>query len=391
MTTRHKTDMALRVGIVADFTEEGWPSMDLVADMLASHLTAAAPEIEVQRVRPALRQRLSQKRAGALWSVDRLTNRFFDYPRFLRRQRTAFDLFHLTDHSYGQLLHELPPGRTVVTCHDLDTFRCLWEPNHAGRGRLFVAMTRRILTGMQKAAHVCCDSEATRDELLERRLMPTERVSVVRLGLRPALTEPLTPAAEQTVGTLLKEGTGDTVDVLHVGSTIARKRIDVLLEVFARLRQSEPRLRLLRVGGAFTGDQQMQMRRLGLESAIRVLPFLSEQELAAVYQRAVLVLLPSEAEGFGLPVVEALACGAPVLASDLPALREVGGMAAEYAPTVDVADWVACAQGLLAEHRGDPVAWEARRERARQQGKKFSWVETARQTVEIYRRVLAAL
>lgn len=382
----------VKVALLADFAEEGWPSMDLVVDMLASHLSArAAPEMEVQRVRPVMRRRFSQKRSGALWSVDRLANRFFDYPRFLRGQRREFDLFHLTDHSYGQLVHELPAGRTVVTCHDLDTFRCLWAPDHARRGALFLAMTRRILSGMQKAAHVCCDSEATRDEMLERRLMPAERVSVVRLGLRPALTEPLTPQVEQAADVLLKKDSEKTVDLLHVGSTIARKRIDVLLEVFARLRQSEPRARLLRVGGAFNAEQQAQARRLGLVSAIRVLPFLSEKELAAVYHRAALVLLPSEAEGFGLPVIEALACGAPVLASDLPVLREVGGTAAEYAPTANVDAWVAGAQRLLTENRDDPAAWEARRERGRQQGRMFSWEETARQTIEIYHRVLKAL
>ena len=381
----------MRVALLADFLEEGWPSMDLVADMLALHLSVeAAPELKVQQVRPAMHQRFSRKRAGALWNVDRLMNRFLDYPRYLRRRR-AFDLFHLADHSYGQLVHELPAGRTVVTCHDLDTFRCLWEPNHAGRGRLFVAMTRRILSGMQKAAHVCCDSDATRNELLEHCLLPAERVSVVRLGLRPALTEPLAPEAEQRVDALLKEATGSTVDLLHVGSTIARKRIDVLLEVFARLRRIEPRARLLRVGGAFTAEQQAQVQRLGLEAAVRVLPFLSEKELAAVYQRAVLVLLPSEAEGFGLPVIEALACGTPVLASNLPVLREVGGGAAEYAPTADIEAWVACAQRLLAEYRGNSAAWGTRRERGRQQGRKFSWEETARQTIEIYGRVLAAL
>lgn len=365
--------------------------MDLVCDMLASHLSAAmAPEMVVQQLRPAMRQRFSRKRDGALWSVDRLMNRFLDYPRFLRGQRTAFDLFHLTDHSYGQLVHELPAGRTVVTCHDLDTFRCLWAPDHGKRGSLFLTMTRRILSGMQKAAHVCCDSEATRDEMVHRKLMPMERVSVVRLGLRPALMEAPAPEAEQTVSALLKGDVDGAVDVLHVGSTVARKRIDVLLEVFAKLRQSEPRARLLRVGGAFTPEQQAQARRLGLETSIRVLPFLSEKELAAVYHRAVLVLLPSEAEGFCLPVIEALACGAPVLASDLPVLREVGGSAAEYAPTAEVEAWVACARRLLTEHREDPVAWGARRQRGRQQGRMFSWEETARQTIEIYRRVLAA-
>jgi glycosyltransferase involved in cell wall biosynthesis len=281
----------------------------------------------------------------------------------------------------------------VVTCHDLDTFRCLWETGHAGRGRVFLAMTRRILSGMQKAAHVCCDSEATRGEILTQGLMPPERTSVVRLGLRPELTAPSDPAAQTRIEELLGAETQPTIDLLHVGSTIARKRIDVLLEIFARIKKEvEPRARLLRVGGAFTAEQRALAGKLGLaEKDICVLPFLSPMELAAVYRRAVLVLVPSEAEGFGLPVIEALACGTPVVASDLPVLHEVGGDAASYAPVGEVDTWVQRVEEFLGEHRASPTTWEVRRERCRQQGRKFSWEETARQTVEIYRRVLAAI
>jgi glycosyltransferase involved in cell wall biosynthesis len=181
------------------------------------------------------------------------------------------------------------------------------------------------------------------------------------------------------------------VDVLHVGSTIPRKRIDVLLEVFARVkRNTGARLRLLRVGGKFTAAQQSQATALGLENeSLRVLPFLSPAELAVVYRGATIVLVPSESEGFGLPVIEALASGTPVLASDLPALREAGGNAADYAPVANIDAWVAQLSGLLAERRDSPAAWEARRERCRRQGEKFSWNEAARQTAEIYRQVLA--
>jgi glycosyltransferase involved in cell wall biosynthesis len=384
----------MHVALLADFLEEGWPSMDLVADMLATNLpAAAAPELTLELVRPKMRRRFGGKQVGALWNLERLANRFFDYPRFVRSQRASVDLFHLVDHSYGQLIHELPAGRTVVTCHDLDTFRCLWETGHAGRGRLFLAMTRRILSGMQKAAHVCCDSEATRGEILTQGLMPPERTSVVRLGLRPELTAPSDPAAQTRIEELLGAETQPTIDLLHVGSTIARKRIDVLLEIFARIKKEvEPRARLLRVGGAFTAEQRALAGKLGLaEKDICVLPFLSPMELAAVYRRAVLVLVPSEAEGFGLPVIEALACGTPVVASDLPVLHEVGGDAASYAPVGEVDTWVQRVEEFLGEHRASPTTWEVRRERCRQQGRKFSWEETARQTVEIYRRVLAAI
>ena len=389
------------VALLADFREENWPSMDLVADMLAAHLPRfAAPALRIQLLCPALRRRFSRwpaarssRAGGGLWSLDRLVNRFHDYPRFLRAQRDRFALFHLADHSYSQLLHALPAGRAVVTCHDLDTFRCLWEPAGGGRGRPFRAMTRRILTGLQKAAHVCCDSEATRGELLARGLVPPARASVVRLGLRPELTAPPEPAVEARVDALLAGGSGrgdsSSVDLLHVGSTIPRKRLDVLLEVFARVRREiAPGARLLRVGGPFTAAQQAHAGRLGITAGVRVLPFLSPAELAGVYRRAALVLVPSDAEGFGLPVIEALAAGTPVLASDLPVLREAGGEAASYAPVADVDAWTAGAHALLAERRDAPARWDARRQRARRQGAQFSWDEAARQTVAIYHRVL---
>ena len=126
-----------------------------------------------------------------------------------------------------------------------------------------------------------------------------------------------------------------------------------------------------------------------MAASVCVLPFLSPAELAAVYRRAALVLVPSDAEGFGLPVIEALAAGTPVLASDLPVLREVGGAAASYAPVADVDAWAERVRELLTERRAAPAHRDARRQRCRQQGTQFSWDETARQTVAIYHRVLA--
>jgi len=85
-------------------------------------------------------------RANAKWrfNADRLLNRFWDYPRWLRPRVRDFDLFHLVDQSYSQLVHELPAHRTVVTCHDLDTFRSVFEPDKEPRSMVFRAMSRRI-------------------------------------------------------------------------------------------------------------------------------------------------------------------------------------------------------------------------------------------------------
>ena len=89
------------------------------------------------------------------------------------------------------------------------------------------------------------------------------------------------------------------------------------------------------------------------------LPFVDRTTLAALYRRATLALLPSEREGFGLPLVESLACGTPVVASDIPALREVGGSAASYCPVADVSAWRDRILALVAERDKAPAEWRS--------------------------------
>ena len=151
-----------RVALIADLVEENWPSMDLVADMTLASLREEA--IDVCLVRPPMVRRFSGQgdSRSMRYTADRFVNRLRDYPRALADQGSAFDVFHIVDHSYSQLVHVLPPERTVVTCHDLDTFRSVLEPESEPRSWPFRMMTRRILRGFQKAARVACDSEAHR-------------------------------------------------------------------------------------------------------------------------------------------------------------------------------------------------------------------------------------
>ena len=83
-----------------------------------------------------------------LLNADRLVNRLWTYPRHLRRWRSHFDVFHIVDHSYAQLVHALPPGRTGVFCHDLDAFRCLLEPGQERRPLWFRVLARHVLAGL---------------------------------------------------------------------------------------------------------------------------------------------------------------------------------------------------------------------------------------------------
>jgi glycosyltransferase involved in cell wall biosynthesis len=179
---------------------------------------------------------------------------------------------------------------------------------------------------------------------------------------------------------------GRHVELLHVGSTIARKRIDVLLHVVAALRRERPAVRLVRVGGPFTAAQRALVRDLGLDDAITVLPFLDRSTLAAVYRRSALVLLPSEREGFGLPVLEALACGTPIIASDIEPLREVGGDAVEYCDPEDVGQWTASILRILAES-ADRDRANARRSAGIARAASFSWQHYAAEVVALYARI----
>ncbi|WP_442506625.1 glycosyltransferase [Novipirellula sp. SH528] len=353
------------IAILPDFAEEDWPSMDLVAEKLMEYMRRNEPSMlkvhgfdpKFFRLATAIPFRFRQ---GARFNADRLINRFVAYPRQVRQLVAEFELFHVADHTYAALVHSLPAERTGVYCHDLDAFRCLIEPESEPRPWWFRKMARRVLTGMQKASVVFHSTEPVREQILAHGLVEKERLVHAPYGVSEEFTShdnsiSGTESSRDDSQTDRGKGTGFFLDelngrpwVVHVGSCIPRKRIDVLLDIVAQLRAKFPDLMLVKVSGEFSPDQKNQIKRLGLEDAILHRVGLSRQELAEVYRRAPVVLQPSEMEGFGLPVIEALACGAPVIASDIPVLREVGATAVAYCGVGLVDDWVEQTSTLLA-------------------------------------------
>lgn len=384
-----------RVAIVSDLREERWYSMDLIAEMLLLHLRAPeARPIEAVQIRPAMVRRFTQLPVvGGMRQVgvmDRIINRVWDYPRWLRPQGSDFDLFHIIDHSYAHLVTVLPPGRSLVMCHDLDAFQRVLPGSHEGSliGR---TLGKRLLEGLKAARKIVCGSAATRDELLSFNVVPAQRVTVVPYGVHPTCSPWPDASADREAATFVGPLDPHRAELLHVGSTIARKRIDVLLEVFAAVRRRNPTVHLVRVGDTFTRNQERLVAKLGLASHITVLPFVDRRVLAAIYRRATLLLQPSDREGFGLPVAEAMACGTPVVASDLPALREVGGDAATYCPVGDVDRWTNSVAELLREHADDSEGWRIRRAGGTAQARRFNWPEHARRMTDVYRELLVEI
>jgi len=366
---------------------EGWPSMDLFAEMLTSELPEIDSLLDVDCIRLPLKKRLGRLGDGATRSVaDRLLARHLDYPRAVRRKAPPADVYHVLDHTYAASVCALQGRNTIITCHDLDAFEVLYSQTTIGE-RVLAPLARITLRGLKSATHVVCDSATIQREIVSRGWVEAVRTSLIPAGVHPACTVVPSGAEDRTLESLL--GPKAAPEILHVSSTIPRKRIDTLLRFFASVFGDRPDARLIRVGGPFTDSQARMVSELGLENSITVLPFLGRATLAAVYRRATLVVLPSEREGFGLSVTEAMACGTPVLASDIEVLREVGGAAAAYAPVGDGGAWATAILALLDEHDNHPNRWSERIAAGIIHAQQYSWSEHARQLAQLYHSLAA--
>lgn len=354
--------MTLRLAVVCDYLEEGWPSMDLVAEMLVAHARDLA---EVDLLRPAL-PRLPGLAGEAAW--ERAFGRYVHYPSYVLARRRRFDAFHLADHSYAHLALALPARRVGVYCHDLEAFRATFPDSaRAGWRRRLAEL---LLAGLRRARVVFYSTSAVRDEIIARRLLSPELLVHAPYGVCAEFT----PRPDERDRAWAEQGDY----VLHVGSLVPRKNPDFLLELFSKLAAERPQLKLVQVGGEWSVSQLTALASRGLAGRVIQRRGISRHELAAIYRRARALLLPSKVEGFGLPVIEALACGTPVVASDLAVLREVGGSAATYCQVDDMADWAAALTHLLASPdsgRESRLAWASR----------FAWSAHARTIVAAYR------
>jgi glycosyltransferase involved in cell wall biosynthesis len=373
-----RNERPLCLASVRDFRAEGWASMDLCADQLLTHL---APGIDVEDVAPEFHRVFGWFPAprGIALNADRLLNRHFFLPNIIRRIASRHDFVHIVDHSYAHLVLSVPPGRAGVYCHDLDAFRCLLEPDSEPRPRWFRQLAQRTMEGLGQAAVVFHSTVEVRDRILRHKLVDAASLVHAPYGVAAEFTSE--PAAPMD----LPIPTGAAY-LLHVGSNIPRKRLDVVLDVFAAVRLLFPELRLVQVGGPWPANLAERIEQLGVGSAVIQLRGLNRLQLAELYRGAAIVLITSEAEGFGLPVIESLACGTAVVASDIPVLREVGGAVVDYCAVGDVRAWTEMVVRVI----GDSMSCDRKNERIERAGC-YSWNEHARIIGNSYVRLAAEL
>lgn len=267
----------------------------------------------------------------------------------------------------------IPPGPTVATCYDL--IPSAFPGDYlTGPGRAAIAAAhRRQLARLRGADMVVAISRGTADDLVDLAGVDPGRIRVVPLAAPPAV---------EPVGTGLGGGY-----VLYSGSLEPHKNLPVLLDAVGRL-PGKPRLRLV-MTGTWSPRRLERLRAhaaaVGAAGRVEWLGHLPAGRLARVRADALAVVVPSRKEGFGLPVLEAMAAGVPVLASDIPALREVAGDAATLLPPGDPDAWAGAVLALAGD--GEARADAARRGRERAAG--FTWERTARALAGVYAEAAA--
>lgn len=300
------------------------------------------------------------------------------YPWRLHMARC--DALHIVDSDYAAAI---PKGRleqSIVTCHDLMPL-LLGKPLEEIFSRPGLRLFHRSLHNMARAARVVCVSAFTRRCVLDHTDCDPARVSVIPQAVEPHFR----PLAEESVAAFRhRHGLGPGPFVLHVGSAEPYKNIETLLAVVGHLRRAvDPAVRLLKVGGHFSPEHHRTIERAGLRNTIDHLTGLDEEDLVAAYSASALLLWPSHFEGFGWPVLEAMACGLPVVCSNGGSLPEVAGDAAAVCAPEDLDGLVqACADILESP---DTVA--ALRARGIKQAAAFSWKRTAEAYLQVYREV----
>lgn len=257
----------------------------------------------------------------------------------------------------------------VVTVHDIAALR--YPELHPDR---HVRQQRMHFDALDRASAIVTVSRTTADDLAHLGVAP-ERLVVAPLGVT-ALPEPTPPSIDE-------EPAG--IYLLTVGETSPRKRYDVLLRALSRLDQ---RVGLVMAGPPAGDEERLRSLAvaLGVARRVRRLGAVTDATLAALYRGATALCFPSVAEGFGLPVLEAMAAGVPVVASDIPVTRELASDAALYVADHDERAWAEAIEGLVSDASLRERLVEAGRKRAAE----FTWKRTAAATRDAYLLALGA-
>ncbi len=299
--------------------------------------------------------------------------------RLLVRAEATAERLRLTHMHYQYVAPPFARIPYVLTVHDI-----LYETHpHLFRGRDRAWLRPLVKWSARNAALVVTDAEVTRTAILERYGLAPDRVACMPLAVDHARFAP-GDADEARARIRSQFGLGDWIAC--VGRVEPRKNVAVVLQALARRRARGADVPVLAVAGALDpgSDETVALaHHLGLADRVHFLGPIDDADLVALYRGALCTVYPSLAEGFGLPPLEAMACGSPVLASNATSLPEVLGDAAWLLPPLDLEAWEAALDTVLT----DTARRDALREAGLARAAHFTWAQTAERFVKALRAV----
>jgi len=351
----------MKVTLFADMKSESWDSMNRYAQSLSREFNALNLSVSIFRTEPPLRS----SRLKIFWRQK-------VYPMLARFRQGEVN--HVLDHSYAHLLGFLSASRTVVTCHDL-------IPLEFERDERLLAFFKRTVSNLSKAAMVIADSEATRKDLISKLGLSPEKVKVIYLGVDPNFKIELSVAKDR----LRRELNIPKAKIIFShSSALNYKNNEGVLKAFRLVLNEVSDVYLLRVG-LYNKHQRQLIKDLGIGDRILELARPTDEKLSTLYNLSDVFVSPSFKEGFGLTVLQALACGVPVVVSSGTSLEEVAGEFGVYCDPHDEDDIASKIISLLErDYHKDRAYQETLTTRARF----FTWQKTARETLKVYQEVM---
>lgn len=316
------------------------------------------------------------------WCTSRITERWLARAWYRLRLPLPVETWTGPLHLFHQPDFVLPPTRpatrTIVTIHDLSFMH---DPATVMPG-MKTHLTGRVPESVNRADHVIAVSEATRQDLITFYQTRPEKISVLYHGVRPEFRPVV--EAERLAAVRRKYGLGEGPLVLSVGTIHPRKNYRRLVAAFSEIR---PGVSLVIAGSKGWDYDEVfdEVDRRKLEGRVFFPGFVAEADLPALYSTASLFVYPSLCEGFGLPLLEAMACGTPVIAANRSALPEVVGQAGLL---VDPEDTLAIA-GAMAKVLEDTELRQQLAAAGRARAAGFTWERMAGQLINLYQALIS--
>lgn len=370
----------MRVAIVRRIPNTSF-SMDVYADGLISGLRAVRPDWEIVELQPQIRRAQKNK---LTYKLGKYYEQYWHYPQQIKSN--SADIFHIIDHSDGHLAHWLKSAAApvVATCHDLINLLQPANANHqAILPMLSSALWNYSVKGLRRADHVVTVSAHTAKDVRNLLDIPSKNITVVHNAVEAVFHR----LPSRTVESIFDQYKipRDCFYLLNVGSSQPRKNITTLLEVLAKLinNASCQPIHLIKAGADFTDEQRAIIQHHGLDQHITQIKNPDKATLVKLYNAADVLVAPSLYEGFGITILEAMACGTPTITSNVSSLPEISGDAAIL---VDPHDLDAIATAILSL-KASPLLRQELIQKGLEHVKAFTWQKSAENVAQVYEQL----